>query len=132
MCAHKIGDVKPIVQSSRVCTRHVHDACMNVRNAYSKFGLRMHANCISQGQSNKLYKHVYVLRCNPTHDTRCKSCYMMSHHSYVLNKNQVFILNNLSTISHKSCSRCNLTASIFKKFPGGHAPDPLDLACYAC
>ena len=44
----------------------------------------------------------------------------------------VFTLNNLSTISHKSCSRCNLTVPIFKNFPGGHAPDPLDLACYTC
>ena len=29
VCPRKIGDVKPIVQSSRVCTRHVHDALMH-------------------------------------------------------------------------------------------------------
>ena len=28
---------------------------------------------VSQGQWNKLYKHVYVLRCNPLRDTRRKS-----------------------------------------------------------
>ena len=44
-CARKIGDVRPIVQSSRVRTRHVHDAHMHVRNAHAKFGLCVHANC---------------------------------------------------------------------------------------
>ena len=68
--ARKIGDVKPAVQSSRVRTRRVHDALVHVRNAHAKFGLRMHAN----GQRNKLYKHVHVLRCNPPRDTRHKSC----------------------------------------------------------
>ena len=29
---------------------------------------------VSQGQQNKLYKHVHVLRCNLPRDTRCKSC----------------------------------------------------------
>ena len=40
-CARKIGDVKPTVQSSRVCTRHVHDALMHV----AKFELHLHAYC---------------------------------------------------------------------------------------
>ena len=44
-CACRIDDIKPIVHSSRVRTRHVHDACVHVRNAYAKFGLRVHANC---------------------------------------------------------------------------------------
>ena len=44
-CAHKIGDVKPTVQSSRVRTRRVHDARVHVRNVHAKFGLRVHANC---------------------------------------------------------------------------------------
>ena len=43
--AHKIGDVKPTVHSSCVCTSRVHDACVHVRNAHAKFGLRMLANC---------------------------------------------------------------------------------------
>ena len=63
MCARKIGDVKPTVQSSCVCTRRVHDAHVHVWNAHVNFGLRM--QIVSQGQRNKLYKHVYVLRCNP-------------------------------------------------------------------
>ena len=47
VCARKIDDVKPTVQSSRVCTRHVQfaDAHVHVRNAHAKFGLRVHANC---------------------------------------------------------------------------------------
>ena len=44
-CARKIGDVKPTVQSSRVRTRHMHDAHMHVRNAHAKLRLRVHANC---------------------------------------------------------------------------------------
>ena len=45
-CAHKIGDsIKPTVQSFRVHTRRVHDACVHVRNAHAKFGLRVHVNC---------------------------------------------------------------------------------------
>ena len=45
VCARKIGDVKPTMQSSHVCTRRVHDARMHVRNSHAKFGLRVHANC---------------------------------------------------------------------------------------
>ena len=67
-CVCKIGDIKPTEQSSRVCTTRVHDACVHVRNAHTKFGLHVHENC------KPLYKHVYVLRCNPARDTRCKSC----------------------------------------------------------
>ena len=44
-CARKIGDIKLTVQSSRVCTRRVHDARVHVRNAHAKFGLRVHTNC---------------------------------------------------------------------------------------
>ena len=43
-CACKISDVKPTVQSSCVRTRHVHYACVHVRNAHAKFRLRVHAN----------------------------------------------------------------------------------------
>ena len=67
-CAGKIDDVKPTVQSSRVHTRHVQDSfqmhtCMS--------GIHMQnldyacMQIASQGQWNKLYKHVHVLRCNP-------------------------------------------------------------------
>ena len=45
LCARKIGYVKPTMQSSRVRTRHMHDAHMHVRNAHAKLGLRVHANC---------------------------------------------------------------------------------------
>ena len=34
-CARKIGDVKPTVQSSRVRTRRVHDACVHVASCMS-------------------------------------------------------------------------------------------------
>ena len=44
-CARKIGDVKPTVQSSRVCTRRVHDAPMHVKNAHAKYELHLHAYC---------------------------------------------------------------------------------------
>ena len=44
-CARQIDDVKPTVHSSRVSTRRVYDACVHVRNAHAKFGLRVHANC---------------------------------------------------------------------------------------
>ena len=44
-CAHKVDDVKPTVQSSCGCTRHVCDACVHVRNAHAKFGLHVQANC---------------------------------------------------------------------------------------
>ena len=44
-CARQIDDVKPTMQSSRVCTRRAHDARVHVRNAHAKFGLHMHANC---------------------------------------------------------------------------------------
>ena len=57
--------------------------------------------------------------------------HMMSHHSYLI-KIKFYTKQFVSHISHKSCSRCNLTAPIFKNFPGGHAPDPLDLVCYTC
>ena len=43
--ARKIDDIKPSMQSSRVCTRRVHDARMHVRNANAKFVLCVHAYC---------------------------------------------------------------------------------------
>ena len=45
VCAHKIDDIKPTVQSSNVRIISVHDAHLHVRNAHAKFGLRVHANC---------------------------------------------------------------------------------------
>ena len=63
-CARKIDDIKPAMQSSRVRTRHVHDARVHVRNSHAKFGLCMHANCKPM-TVDKLYKHVHILRCNP-------------------------------------------------------------------
>ena len=61
--ACKIGDVKPTVQSSCVRTKCVHDARVHVRNAHAKI-INLNYTCmqiVSQGQQNKLYKHVYVL-----------------------------------------------------------------------
>ena len=43
--AHKVDDIKPIVQSSCVCTRCVHNVCVHVRNAHAKFGLHVQAIC---------------------------------------------------------------------------------------
>ena len=45
LCARKIGDIKPTVQSSCVHNRRAHYARMHVRNVHAKFGLRVHANC---------------------------------------------------------------------------------------
>ena len=56
--ACKIDDVKSTVQSSHVGTISVHDARVHVRNAHAKFGLRVYMQIVSQGQRNKLYKHV--------------------------------------------------------------------------
>ena len=39
-CARKIGDVKPTMQSFHVRNAHVH-----VKNAHTKFRLRVYANC---------------------------------------------------------------------------------------
>ena len=81
VCKHayalKIDDVKPTMQSFCVHTRRVHGSlqmhvCMsgmctpNLDYTYMQI--------VSEGQRNKLYKHVHVLRCNPPRDTRCKSC----------------------------------------------------------
>ena len=44
-CARKIDDVKPTMQSPRAHKRYVHDACVHIRNAHTKFGLHVHANC---------------------------------------------------------------------------------------
>ena len=63
-CAHKIDDNKPTVQSSRVRTRRVHDACVHVRNAHANLDY-VCMQIVSQGQQNKLHKNVHVLRCNP-------------------------------------------------------------------
>ena len=52
------------MQSTRVCTRRVHDARVHIRNAHTKLEYAC-MQIVSQGQQNKLYKHVYVLRCNP-------------------------------------------------------------------
>ena len=50
-------DVKLTVQSSHVRTISVHDARVHVRNAHTKFGFCVHANCKPR-TANKLYKHV--------------------------------------------------------------------------
>ena len=50
-CAHKIDDVKPIIQSFRVCTRRMHDS------------LQIHTpnlDCMHFGVG-QWYKHVHVL-----------------------------------------------------------------------
>ena len=69
--------IKPTMQSSRVSTRHVHDS---LQIHVCMLGMHMPSlnyacmQIISQGQWNKLYKHVHVLSCNPPGDTRHKSC----------------------------------------------------------
>ena len=68
VCARKIDDVKPTVQSSHVSTRCVHDslqmhACMSGMHTTNLDYACM--QIVSQGQRNKLYKHVHVLRYNP-------------------------------------------------------------------
>ena len=44
-CVRKIDDINPTLHNSHVCTRRVHDARLQVRNAHAKFGLRVYANC---------------------------------------------------------------------------------------
>ena len=39
-CAHKIDDVETLMQSTRVCTRHVAEARVHVRYVHAKSGLR--------------------------------------------------------------------------------------------
>ena len=75
--AHKIDDVKSTVQIDRVCTRRVHDSlqmhtCMSGMQMPNLDYVCM--QIVSQGQRNKLYKHVHVLRCNLPRDTRHKYC----------------------------------------------------------
>ena len=72
-CARKIGDIKPTVQALMyaldMCMMHT---CMLGIHMPNLYYMCMHI--VSQGQRNKLYKHVYVLRCNPPCDTKHKSC----------------------------------------------------------
>ena len=65
-CARKIGDVKPTVQNSHVRTRRVHDVHVHVRNAHTKFVLRVQAK---DSEINSMNMFMY-----PPHDTRHKSC----------------------------------------------------------
>ena len=60
---------KALVYALDVCTMYVCMSGMHTPNLDY-----VCIQIVSQGQQNKLYKHVYVLRCNPPHDTRCKSC----------------------------------------------------------
>ena len=67
-CTCKIDDVKPTLQSSHVCTRCVHDSLQMHVSMSGMHTSNLDYVCmqiVSQGQWNKLYKHVYVLRCNP-------------------------------------------------------------------
>ena len=57
---------KALVYALDMCRMHVCMAGMHTSYACMQI--------VSQGQWNILYKHVYVLRCNPSHDTRRKSC----------------------------------------------------------
>ena len=70
ICAHKIDHDKPTVKSSKTCvrTRRVYDSlqmhtCMSGMHTPNLDYACM--QIVSQGQWNKLYKHVHVLRCNP-------------------------------------------------------------------
>ena len=76
MCAHRIDNVKPIIQSSRVYTRHVHDslqthACMSGMHTPNLNYVCM--QIVNQGQQNKLFDHVHILWYDFPRDTRCKS-----------------------------------------------------------
>ena len=87
-CARKIDDIKPTVQSSRVRTRHVYNSLqmhvcisgMHMPNLdlgprqTNRTNPHTIMQIVSQGQWNKLYKHVHVLRCNSPSDARHKSC----------------------------------------------------------
>ena len=64
---------KALVYTLDVCTMH---ACMSGMHTANLDYVCM--QIVSQGQRNKLYKHVYVLRCNPPRDTRLKSCQRIS------------------------------------------------------
>ena len=61
-----------LVYALDMCMMHVCMSAMHTPNLdYACMQI------VSQGQQNKLYKHVYVayvLRCNPPRDTRHKSC----------------------------------------------------------
>ena len=59
---------KALMYTLDVCMMH---ACMSGMHTPNLDYVCM--QIVSQGQRNKLYKHVYVLRCNPPRDTRCKS-----------------------------------------------------------
>ena len=79
VCVCKIDDVKPIVQSSCVHTRHVDDtlqmlACMSGMHMPNLNYAASYMQIVSHRQWNKLYEHVHVLRYDFPHDTRCKSC----------------------------------------------------------
>ena len=72
-CAHKVDDVKPTVQSSRVRTRRVHDACVHFRNAHAKFGLCVQANCKPRTAELKSI-NMFMYKGVTPRDTRHKSC----------------------------------------------------------
>ena len=65
-CTCKVDDVKPIpcfalVYALDVCTMH---ACMSEMHMPNlDYACKQ---IVSQGQWDKIYKHVYVLRCNPS------------------------------------------------------------------
>ena len=60
---------KALVYALDMCTMHV---CMS--GMYTPNLDYMCMQIVNQGQRNKLYKHICVLRCNPPRDTRRKSC----------------------------------------------------------
>ena len=60
---------KALMYALHVCTMHMCMSGMHMPNLdYTCMQI------VSQRQRNKLYKHVYVLRCNPPRNTRHKSC----------------------------------------------------------
>ena len=66
-CALKIDDVKPTVQISCVRTRRVHDSLQAHTCMSGMHKPNLNYTCmqiVSQGQWNKFYEHVHVLRCN--------------------------------------------------------------------
>ena len=80
MCAHKTDDIRPIIQSSCVHIRRVHDSLQThaCRSRMHTPNLDyVHTNCKPRTAEYTLWTcshvHVLIIRCNSPHDTRCKS-----------------------------------------------------------
>ena len=60
---------------------------------------------------------------------------MVSNLAYWLVNSLKFTCNDIFMLAYseaKIATKSNLLVSIFSNFPGGHAPYPLEGACYTC